>query len=153
MNDCCESPMYQRLALLLSIGLVICVMACGLKGPPVPPQHAPIPGVSDLKGTVEGLTILLTWSRSGAGETQAISGYDIYSYRSDLAQSPCLGCPRQFARVGTLPISGQQASEGPFRFSFLATAGFRYLIKVRPYGKTGSHGPESNTAMVEFPKR
>jgi len=148
--------MYQRLALLLSIGLMIGMMgviACGVKGPPLPPQHAPMPGVSDLKGAVKGQTILLTWSGSGAGETQAISGYDIYSYRADLAQSPCLGCPRQFARVGTLLIDGQQAYEGPFRFSFSAEAGFRYLIKVRPYGEIGNHGPESNTAMVEFPKR
>jgi len=118
MNDCCESPMYQRFALFLSIGLVIGVMACGLKGPPVPPQHAPMPGVSDLRGTVEGQTILLTWSGSGAGGTQAINGYDIYSYRSTWPNRPAWDVPGNSLGSVPCPSTGNKHLRDPFDFLF-----------------------------------
>ena len=118
----------------------------------MPPQKEPIPAVTDLRATIGQEAIVLTWS--AAGNHRDVAGYTVYSSRSDLSQSPCQGCPREFKKVGTHSMNrqGQGASAEAYQFSFSAAPGFRYLIKVRPYLKTGARGPESNTVMIEFQK-
>jgi hypothetical protein len=130
--------------------MVLGMIGCGVKGPPMPSQNEPIPAVTDLKATMGQEEIVLTWS--GAGDSKEITEYDVYTSRSDLSQPPCQGCPQVFEKVGSLPITGQRASERQFRFSFSAAPGFRYLIKVRARSETGNRGPESNTVMIEFQK-
>ena len=117
---------------------------CGKKGPPVPPQSAPLPQVTTLEGRLEGDVIRLSW-RPGES-VKGIKAYVILRSQVDPAKPPCPGCPRVFQRVGQVaPDPNAQAVQ----FSEPTAPGFIYTYKVQPVGSSGDAGPESNAVTLD----
>lgn len=141
-----QGPMGVITAALMVFGL----FGCGVKALPTPPQTQPMAAVKDLQATIDrdAKAIVLAWT--AADDNLGIDGYAVYSSRTDLSQSPCPGCPENYEKVGTLATGGQAIPAQPYRFSYPAAAGFRYVIRVRPYLESGAFGPASNSVQIAF---
>jgi hypothetical protein len=125
---------------LLAAGL----WACGVKAPPVPPQHPPLPAVVDLAATLDGDTVTLTWNHDRTA--RGVAGYEVVRSAADPARPPCPGCPLVYQKAGTAAASRDTAA---VTFTEQVPAGFVYTYKVRAVGSSGDRGADAGTVVVD----
>ena len=126
---------------------------CGVKGPPVPPQKEPLPAVTDLRKSISGNDLELTWILPQGKKDlwSDVNGFRVYRNRSPVSESECKGCPVVFARIAEIPIDRSRwRHDKQFEMTYTEKLekGFRYIYKVTVYSGDGRADKDSNT--VEF---
>jgi predicted small lipoprotein YifL len=139
----------KRLILIL-IAVVFLLPGCGKKGPPLPPQQKPIPAVSDLKYSIDGNMLTLTWTIPKEKEEAqtAFDGFIVYKYKGPISDSVCKNCPKLFQQVSDIPadIPIDIPGHGNKNLEYLEEIekGFVYTYKVVLYTKRGAQSRDSN---------
>ena len=136
------------------IAVVFLLPGCGKKGPPVPPRQKPIPPVSDLKYSIDGNILILTWTIPKEKENlkTVFNGFIVYRYKRPISDSPCKNCPKLFQQVADIPTeitidaSGNEDKNIEYREEI--EKGFVYTYKVVLYTKNGVSSADSN--YVDF---
>ncbi len=136
--------------------LIFLLPGCGKKGPPVPPSQKPVPAVSDLKYSIDGDILTLTWTIPKEIEkvTTASDGFIVYRYKRPISDSPCKNCPKLFQKVSDIPadittdVPGYENKKIQYREEIVK--GFVYTYKVVLYTKSGAQSGDSNYINFNF---
>jgi len=130
--------------------LVFLLPGCGKKGPPVPPSQKPVLAVSDLKYSIDGDILTMTWTIPKEIEkvTTVSDGFIVYRYKRPISDSPCKNCPKLFQKVSDIPINAPGYEKKNIEHSEEIEKGFVYTYKVVLYTKSGAQSRDSN--YVDF---
>jgi hypothetical protein len=125
---------------------------CGKKGPPVPPSQKPVPAVSDLKYSIDGDTLTLTWTIPKEIEkgTTVSDGFIVYRYKRPISDSPCKNCPKLFKRVSDITNDSPGYENKNIEYREEIEKGFVYTYKVVLYTKSGAQSRDSNYIDFNF---
>ena len=142
----------------LIIILVFLLPGCGKKAPPVPPRQKPVPAVSDLKYSIDGDILTLTWTIPKGKEKAktAFNGFIVYRSKRPISDSDCKNCPKLFQKVSDIPvdITADNTIDAPgyenknIEYREEIEQGFLYTYKVVLYTKSGAQSRDSN--YVDF---
>ncbi len=136
------------------IAVVFVLPGCGKKGPPVPPRQKPIPSVSDLKYSIDGNKLTLTWMIPKEKENlkTAFDGFIVYRHKRPISDSQCKNCPKLFQQVADIPADITNDAPGyenkNIEHREEIEKGFVYTYKVVLYTKNGVFSADSN--YVDF---
>ncbi|NNK86090.1 MAG: hypothetical protein HKO91_11130 [Desulfobacterales bacterium] len=134
------------------IALFLLLPGCGKKGPPVPPRQSPVPSVSDLKYSIDGSILTLTWTipKEKEGKKAAFDGFILYRYKSPITNSPCKNCPKLFHQVADIKINNFGNGIKNMKHRDEVEKGFAYTYKVILYTKNGVSGADSNYVNFNY---
>jgi len=134
------------------IALFILLPGCGKKGPPVPPRQSPVPSVSDLKYSIDGSILTLTWTipKEKEGDKTVFDGFIVYRYKSPITNSPCKNCPKLFHKVADITIDTFGNGVKNIKYRDEVEKGFAYTYKVILYTKNGESGADSNYVNFNY---
>lgn len=133
----------------LATGLLLSALwSCGIKGPPVPPQQAPVPAVVDLIYQLTDRSVALSWRLSMPldGKSASQAAFVIYRSRTALDEPACETCPLVFEKAGMLPYVDTENDR--FAFNVPIDSGYRYVFKVH-LKLDGIDGPDSNPVQFK----
>ena len=132
--------------------LVFLLPGCGKKGPPVPPSQKPVPAVSDLKYSIDGDILTMTWTIPKEIEkvTTVSDGFIVYRYKRPISDSPCKNCPKLFQKVSDIPINAPGYEKKNIEYREEIEKGFVYTYKVVLYTKSGAESQDSNYINFNF---
>jgi len=139
-----------------AIILVFLFPGCGKKGPPVPPRYKPVPAVSDLKYSIDGNILTLTWTipKEKEKEKSAFSGFIVYRSKRPISDSDCKNCPKLFKKVSDIPaditIDAPGYENKNIEYREEIAKGFVYTYKVVLYTKSGAQSRDSNSINFNF---
>ncbi len=122
--------------------------ACGVKGPPVPPDQKIPFSVNDLNKLISEENLTLSWTIDEKKDKrfEAPSGFIVYRAKDAINNSFCPGCPLRFTQVSDISLKNNGVKTITYVESLVK--GFRYAYKVRAYTKNKTLGKDSN--IVEF---
>jgi len=133
---------------------VFLLPGCGKKGPPVPPRLKPVPAVSDLKYSIEGNILTLTWTIPKGKEKSVPDGFVVYRYKRPVSDSDCRDCPKLFQKVSDIPADNAINAPGNETKNIIyreeVKKGFVYTYKVVVYNKSGAQSRDSNNINFNF---
>ncbi|MEA3435844.1 MAG: hypothetical protein U9R43_05215 [Thermodesulfobacteriota bacterium] len=136
--------------------LLFLLPGCGKKAPPVPPQQKPVPAVSDLKYSIDGNMLTLTWTipkEKGKVKTPS-DGFIVYRYKRPISDSPCKNCPKLFKKMSDIttdiPIDAPGYENKNIEYREEIERGFVYTYKVVLYTKNGAQSRDSNYINFNF---
>jgi hypothetical protein len=134
--------------LTLALMLGACLSACGVKGPPVPPNLPPLPAATDLSYRMVRQTAILSWRLAKPPPTTWYRNwtFGIYRFRVRLDQPPCEGCPQLFDEVASVPYADTENLQ--FSVDVPLDSGYHYVFKVRLENDRYT-GPDSNTVQFD----
>ena len=132
--------------------LVFLLPGCGKKAPPVPPRQKPVPAVSDLKYSIDGDTLTLTWTiPKGKEKVKSVpDGFIVYRYKRPILDSPCKNCPKLFKRVSDITKDSTGYGNKNIEYREEIEKGFVYTYKVVLYTKSGAQSQDSNYISFNF---
>ena len=132
--------------------LVFLLPGCGRKGPPVPSSQKPVPAVSDLKYSIDGDILTMTWTIPKEIEkvTTVSDGFIVYRYKRPISDSPCKNCPKLFQKVSDIPINAPGYEKKNIEYREEIEKGFVYTYKVVLYTKSGAQSRDSNYINFNF---
>ena len=140
--------------------LVFLLPGCGKKGPPVSPRQKPVPAVSDLKHSIDGNMLTLTWTiPKGKEKVKSVpDGFIVYRSKRPISDSPCKNCPKLFQKMTDIPadITPDIKIDAPgyenknIEYREEIEKGFVYTYKVVLYTKSGVSGADSNYVDFSF---
>lgn len=149
--------MHSHSRLHLGLGLAVFFMllaaGCGRKGPPVPPRREKPPAVRDLRYTLQGDVVALTWKipRDKREHPTRLAGFKIYAARVPLSESGCKNCPLPYIQVGDIVLGMTRSAEiknKSISFSQTLTPGYRYVYRIITFDADGLLSDQSN--RVDF---
>lgn len=90
----------------IPIIFVLLVLGCGKKAPPVPPRQAKPPTVNDLRASIDGGTLKLTWTipKEKGGIMPGVSHFIVDRSKMLHSDSNCKNSPVMFKRVADILI-------------------------------------------------
>ena len=124
------------------------LVACGVKGPPVPPDYTPPAAVKDLKYSVDDNGIVsLTWSlpESDSKKTGQPESARMFKAQESLEEPVCEGCPLNFRLIKVLSLE-----KGNLVFREVLQKGYRYHYKVIIVDNTNRNSGDSNVVSLEY---
>jgi len=136
---------------LLIGAILILVISCGKKGPPIVPRYDEPPVTINLQGTLQEDALTLAWMVPK--KSKGITGFIVYRSRTSTDEPECKTCPVLFERVIDIPILEKKSEEMENRemtHTEVLEPGFRYIFKVNPYMEGGQVGKDSNYFVVTF---
>jgi hypothetical protein len=138
----------RHLFLLLVVFLGL-FLACGEKGPPVPPEIEPLPVVQDLSKSLTGDFLTLTWSVPGRqGKTfKNPAGFKVFRARKSVIDSACKDCPDHYKLLADMPVLGR-IKNNRVTYQEILEPGYLYKFKVRLYTDRGAESRDSNIVEV-----
>lgn len=140
---------------LIVLAVLVLLVGCGRKGPPMPPSVVIPPPIRDLKAEIVGYRVQLTWSipaRDGVA-MEGIKGFRVFWYRVHRSTPPCPGCPLPFEEIQEIKMSNPSpASIGDGRVVYTVSFDpeFWHAFKVVVIHKSGGVSDDSN--IVRIPK-
>ncbi|MCP4690917.1 MAG: hypothetical protein GY859_22890 [Desulfobacterales bacterium] len=150
-------PWKNRAAAWIAFPLLIWTIfaGCGVKALPSTPRLVPPPAVADLRASLDGNALRLTWTAPSGPEWEKSrpAGFRVYKGAVALDGDDCPNCPKTFQRVADIPLSeGESDSGGAFRFTYIETLepGFQYSYKVMAFSRGAAIGEGSNVAEVVY---
>ena len=143
------------LTVMLGLAAAILIWGCGKKGPPEPPSGNKPPPVRDLKFSVTGNTIKLSWTIPPTTEKakSEVAGFLIFRYQQPAHERECPNCPVIFKQTGDVPArtaGSKQTGRAPLVFSQTIEPGYRYIFKVKAYDDDGIASRDSNFVQFLF---
>lgn len=141
------------LIVLAPVVLVVFLLGCGVKGPPVPPRAEPLAPITDLSYRIEKGWVIMNWSLPGEEQTKGpmVTGYIVKRAQSSLSSPDCPNCPLAFERVARMTIQQARSQEYGGRravYSEALKAGFKYTYNIKAFSDSGQISDDSN--LVEF---
>ena len=130
--------------------LLALTLACGQKGPPVPPQLVRPEPVSELGAMATPEGVRLTWGRPDH-YTSGKSMKDLGGFTIERAP----GDQGQFVRVGTVEVTDRTRFRKEHRFEWVdgtATAGTRYRYRVVAFTLDGYKSAPAGPVSVQYGK-
>jgi len=133
--------LYRIIKLIISIISISVVLACGVKGPPVPPGYTAPPKVRDLSYQVTGDKLVLSWTlpKADTGQNNRIASAGVFRIKQPLGKQECPDCPQIFERVAKLA-----ARSGTMTYTDRITPGFQYYYKIILSDGADRSGGDSN---------
>ena len=131
--------------------LVVSVVCCGKKGPPVPPDLLPLPSVNNLEVRQVDNSLELTWLVHVGKNMPEPDGFRIYRSKRSLADfEECPGCPDVFEKVGELETGFSLWGRTENRYTYRDTLeeGFAYRYKVLTFTDRGLTSEWSDTVEL-----
>lgn len=128
--------------ILVSMGMIL--VGCGKKAPPIPPGRLPSIVPVELKATLEGNEVYLTW-RHITNEAQG--RYDVLRSLVNADKPACADCPIIFQKVGRVSVD---AATQVVEYKERVSPGYIYSYKVRSIGGAGDKGPASNVVVIDL---
>ena len=129
---------------------IVCILSgCGKKAPPKPPRQDLPPVVYDLRSSIDGDMLKLTWTICKENENllSNLTGFIVHRSKISISESNCKKCPIMFKRVADIPIEKNDpknlAKKAMHYFEALEK-GYRYIYKVNVYTYRGVVGRDSN---------
>lgn len=136
---------YLFFMMIIVLAALVLTMACGKKGPPLPPEKPgnilAIPG--NLAYTLEGNQVTLTWTHTLDPINARLAPEAFIVYRAVKDIKACQGCPFVFKSAG-------QVSMPAMVFQQVLEPGPQYYFRVQAIGKNGSKSDYSQTILIEF---
>ncbi|MBT8340360.1 MAG: hypothetical protein HKP58_18605 [Desulfatitalea sp.] len=141
-KDVCflKRPWVRAVCLLMLVG-------CGIKGPPLAPERPFLEKVATLAASVQGDTVILSWSVRGA--RKGLRGFVVFRATDRLSDPDCRECPRRFEKIGELTLDPDSKT---LTFTDTIGPGSVHTYQVQPVDLAGSRGPGSNRVSVERAK-
>jgi len=83
---------------------VLLVLGCGKKAPPVPPHQTKPPTINDLRASIDGDTLKLTWTipKEKGGVISGVSRFIVCRSKMLHSDSNCKNSPVLFKRVADI---------------------------------------------------
>lgn len=140
----------------VALAVLVLLLGCGRKGPPVPCAAVIPPPIRDLKAEMLGDRIQLTWSVPGRGGAplEGIKSFRVSRHAGHRSTPPCPGCPLSFEEIHEIKVSNPAPAsiqDGRVVYSVWFDPEFRYAFKVLVVHKSGGVSDDSNIAR--FPMR
>ena len=130
--------------------LICCILfvgiACGKKGPPVPPKSIIPPSVKDLKGEMIQERVRLSWTMP-RGEKQC----RLLKAVVPLTEEPCADCPVRFTEqveIDTTDSKMVDMEGDKVTYWESAAPGRRYIYKVIVISEDGAESKDSNIVSI-----
>ena len=146
----------KRRIFLLSflISLLIPVVGCGKKGPPVSFDRIVPEAVTDLEASVRGGRVILHWSlpkeNTEGSELVDLVGFKVLG--ESLEGEGCRGCPERLVPMAEVDLASGEDHWIEGNRVFWADkglrAGKRYIYRVVGFNRRGHSGQGSNTVEV-----
>ncbi len=133
--------------------VVLSVLCCGRKAPPVPPHQEAVPAVTDLESRIEGENIILTWSvpDSNKKESLTIAGFVIYQAKYDISEKICEDCPINYKPLSEIDAQDFKVKDRKIKCVIQPDKGFKYFFKVTAYSKNmASESKDSNIIKLDY---
>lgn len=118
--------------LWILLAVFACVVAgCGVKGPPVPPTHESLPGVTLMSAQTTDNYVTLTWQLEDVlGREDATAAVFVVLESKNPVDAPlCDTCPIIFERAATLSYT--DAPDRQFSIELPVDSGYQYRFKIR----------------------
>jgi len=133
------------------------VGACGIKGPPVPPQRYRPAAVADLSYELTNGSVKLGWTivPEDAEHRTRTAGCSVYRAQIALAGTDCIDCDASFKKAADVAVPADSADKaGRQRLGFVdvLTPGFEYAYRVICSTAAGVSGNESNVVRFQYPQ-
>jgi hypothetical protein len=144
-----QNPKVMTASILLLLGIVgilgLLTSGCGKKAMPIAPHRIPPPRVSDLKGSLKGGQVMLSWTVPANEARRAGLPLTAVVYRSKLPLKGggCERCPLRFEPVERLPVPAGAAPK--MQYTQRVETGFRYTYQVVLMGEHHMAGDPSNS--------
>jgi hypothetical protein len=124
---------------------VLCVTACGKKGPPRPPGYLGPPVVSDLRYQIKEDDLVLEWTVQEPGKYRKndVAGAKVYRFKTPGEKAACKDCPVNLSFVASIPFK-----LNPMSYEEKIEKGFQYIYRVVLYDSQNQEGQKSN--IVDF---
>lgn len=131
-------------------------MGCGKKGPPRPPKRPLPPAVKDLRHTLQGDRVELSWTLPGTAGGAAARPASFKLFRAVLTGEDikCEKCPVRFEAAAEIPIhkmASKKLETRSFQYTEMIDPGYRYLYKVIVFDQYGIGGRDSNVVQFDYP--
>ena len=139
----------QSVFFVLILVLLLYSLACGKKGPPVPPTYVEPPAVEGLQIELTDDTAILKWPVPEWTEKggNALAGFYVYQARLTLAEAPCLDCPLPFEKIAEIAIPiGKSDIVCPLHLE----KGFHYAFKISVVTQSGHEGETSAAVSIDY---
>jgi len=142
-----------RLCFSIALAVLVMLVGCGRKGPPVPPAAVIPSPIRDLNAKIQGDKIQLTWSvpaRDGA-PLEGIRSFRVSRHTVPRSTPPCPGCPLSFEELHKIKVSNPapaRIDHGRIVYSVWFNPEFRYAFKVLVVHKSGGVSDDSNVVHV-----
>lgn len=140
-----KASRYYLIIAVLAVCLSI-AMACGKKGPLVPPDRHPPAEAALLSLSGEDSRVTLTWNV--ADRSDGVKGYAVYRASYPLSDPVCPVCHQKFHRIQDIVVP---PGAREMTFAQEVPGGLHYTYQVRSYNADGLLGPVSNPVGVEVP--
>lgn len=126
--------------------MVLGCMACGKKGPPVPPRVVVPQSVKDLHGEVIQDQVRLSWTIP-QGEKQ----FRLFKAIEPLTAEPCPDCPIRFTETFDIDIVDSKIvhlQENKVIYWDSCESGNRYAYKIIVISEDGVESRDSNVVII-----
>ena len=131
--------------------IILCITACGVKGPPVPPRQIQPPAVADLNADVKDGILNLTWTiPKPENKKAATAGFTVYRSKIPASKPDCEKCPLLYQGIGTFPVNAEDVERGMVSYSETLEKGFKYIYKVTGHTDEGIYSNDSNTVSFVY---
>ncbi len=144
---------HRSLLFIVSAGFLLLCLACGKKGPPVPPKPTIPPAITDLQAEVIGDKVQLTWSvpKKDNAFFEGLEYFRVQKYMARSSVELCPGCPIPFQDLLEVKLKAPAPARvegGRVIFQDAMEVDYRYAYKVVVYHESGGVSKDSN--IVEF---
>ena len=152
LNDtitCLRKTLWAGRWVILCVVLVL-MISCGKKGPPIPPKSKIPSTVQSINSNVQGSTVRLYWSvgEPGAPESRDIVSFRVYRSVRLATAARCPGCPMPFELTGEV-LAATASEAGTVEFVDELKPGNIYYYKIVPVSKDGLAGEASEVIQVK----
>jgi len=137
----------------LMVFLILAVVVCGRKSPPVPASYQELPVVGDVTAGLEKNNLRLSWTlpECKGNPDDQVSGFFVYRYMGKKASLECKDCPVQFQRVAEIPLRDMDTMlKSKIIYQETLLPGQYYYYRVSCYSKTGDEGDMSKTVKIDY---
>jgi len=137
-------------SLAILCGVLLFMVSCGKKGPPIPPKSKIPSAVQNINTNVQGSTVRLYWpvGDPGVSENRNIVSFRVYRSVRAATAARCPGCPMPFELAGEV-LAATASEAGTVEFVDELSPGNLYFYKIVPVSKDGVAGDQSQIIKVE----
>jgi hypothetical protein len=145
-----KQKLHLYFKILTTLLMVLSLVCCGKKGPPIPPDMLPLLSVTSLEAKLSDNELELIWAAQTGKGVASPDGFRIYRSKKSPKDSECPGCPDVFEKISELATGISLWGLGENRFNYRETLedGYVYRYKVMAFTESGLKSEWSDTVEV-----